>query len=140
MSILPESDNILNNINNNSNQNNTTKTFYIDRISNQVIGHCDNLEAIIQSFEFALGTERFKYPCFSGNYGIDLRNLIGNTDDYIISETLERIKDTFKQDNRIKDINLDNQNPFVVESDSIIMNINVETIFGKFDYSLEVQK
>lgn len=119
---------------------NANQTFYVDPVSNQIIGKCDGIEAVKQTFEFLIATRRGMHRCFTANWGVDFRDLIGRPDDYIISELLTRVQDAIKPDDRIISVDLNKDYPFEVDGDSILINFEVETVFGTFESSLSVKK
>lgn len=79
-----------------------SKTYKIE--DNKIVGFCDNIEAIKQTINCILNTERFDYLIYSWNYGVELKNLIGKQKDYIMSELKRLIKEALIQDDRIEDV------------------------------------
>jgi len=55
----------------------TTYTYKIEK--NKIMGFIDGKEAYIQAINFILNIERFDYIIYSWNYGIELKNLFGQT-------------------------------------------------------------
>lgn len=72
--------------------------------SNRIDGYTDELEAIKQSVELILSTERYQYIIYSWDYGVELFDLIGKPIPYVMSELPRRIKEALTQDNRINDV------------------------------------
>ena len=50
----------------------TSRTYKIT--GNRIRGYTDGLEALKQAIYKVLNTERYEYPIYSFNYGIDLRS------------------------------------------------------------------
>lgn len=113
-------------------------TFWVNPDTNICERMTDGIEAVKQTIEYTLGTERYQHLPFSSYYGLDLRNVVGQSSDYVISETLSRIQDAFLDDERIKSIELNADLPFTIVEDSVIINIDVTTVFGNIQTSIEV--
>ena len=128
---MPKSSNILNEVLDLINDDEQpSNTFYINPQTNQVTGMCDGITAIEQSIEYTLGTSRYTYFPFTSYYGVDLRNIVGQNEDYIVSETLARVKDAFLDDVRILNIELNSEIPFEKKDDYIIIYIDITTVYG----------
>lgn len=69
-----------------------------------VIGICDKLEAMIQVIYKILNTERYIYPIYSWNYGIELADLFGEPVSYVCAEIERRVTEALTQDDRIKSV------------------------------------
>lgn len=115
-------------------------TYGIDDDTDQSLKMIDNIEALQQTFMFIVETERNAYPVFSQDFGMDWSNLIGQPDDFIISEVVYRLKDALSIDDRFTDVSLSKNKGFEINGDSITLYIDVETIYGNFSTQLEVQK
>lgn len=75
------------------------KTF--DTSTGQMI---DGLEALKQTVETILSVERYKFPIYSWNYGIELDSLIGKSYNYVITEIRRRIEEALEMDDRIETV------------------------------------
>lgn len=64
----------------------------------------DDIESLRQSIECILSTERYKYPIYSWDYGIELDDLIGRNYNYVIVELERRIRDALSTDDRVESI------------------------------------
>ena len=73
---------------------------YRNRINNFV----DELPAIEQAIYMILGTERYEFPIYSWDYGVELVDLYGQPMPYVIAELPRRIKEALMTDNRITDV------------------------------------
>ena len=111
----------------------TSRTYKIagDRIQ----GYTDNLQALKQAIYKVLNTERYEYPIYSFNYGIELENLLGKDTVYAQIELKRRIRECLLGDDRISEV--DN---FKLEAngDEIKCTFDVHSIFGNLTASREV--
>ena len=111
----------------------TSRTYKIagDRIQ----GYTDNLQALKQAIYKVLNTERYEYPIYSFNYGIELENLLGKDTVYAQIELKRRIRECLLGDDRISEV--DN---FKIEAngDEIKCTFDVHSIFGNLTASREV--
>lgn len=108
---------------------NPSKTYYLDINKNKIIGMCDDEVAIRQAVYMILNTERFEHLIYSWNYGVELKNLIGENKTYIIPELERVIKEALIQDDRITDVN---NFEFKSEKKNISVTFNVVTDIGEF--------
>lgn len=69
-----------------------------------VAGICEDLEEIRQAVLCILSTERYQYPIYTWNYGIELKDLLGKPMDYVLSELQRRIEEALTQDDRIDSV------------------------------------
>lgn len=94
-------------------------------------GKVDGMEALEQAVYKILLTERYQYPIYSWNYGIELFDLFGKPMSYVRPEVERRIKEALLQDDRITAV--DN---FQFESDdknSLLVTFIVHTIYGELE-------
>lgn len=92
-----------------------------------VSGTCDGREAVRQAVFCILNTERYQYPVYSWNYGIELQDLYGKPHDYVMSELPRRIREALTQDDRINSVD-----GFTYEArgKEITVSFTVHTIYG----------
>ena len=83
-----------------ANSSETEQSEYHSRID----GYVDDLEAIKQTIQLILSTERYQHIVYSWDYGIELLDLFGKPLPYVISELERRITEALTQDNRISDV------------------------------------
>lgn len=77
-----------------------SKTFHIR--DGRIEGTIDGLDAVRQSIELILTTERFLWPIFSSDYGVELEELIGERrPGYVGADVERRISDALLEDDRI---------------------------------------
>ena len=81
-----------------------SKTYKIDWENGRIDGFIDGADAIAQSAELAITTERYIWRTYSWNYGSEINTLIGKNDAYIVSEMKRMIEDALSTDSRIKEI------------------------------------
>lgn len=67
-------------------------------------GKADGTEAVKQAVLKILNTERYGYEIYSWDYGIEIQDLIGQPDDYVLSELESRISEALETDDRIEGI------------------------------------
>ena len=61
-----------------------TKTYKMAIFGNKITGKTDGQEAMKQAIYKILNTERYQYPIYSWNYGIELKDLFGKSKSYSI--------------------------------------------------------
>lgn len=77
------------------------RTHRLDLARNRTRGMTDGKEAVLQAVYLALSTERYAYPIYSRNYGVELADLVGQPRDYAMSEIKRRITEALEQDDRV---------------------------------------
>lgn len=111
---------------------NTHKIIYNkDRVSEYTTG----LEAMRQAVYLIMNTERYKYPIYSWNRGIELLDLIGQQMTYVIPTVKERITDALLQDDRILSVS---DFEFEQNGNKLHVKCVVNTIFGDIETETEV--
>lgn len=108
----------------------TTKTYKIS--NNKIQGYTSELEALKQAIYKVLNTEKYEYPIYSFNYGIELESLIGKDIDYVKIEFKRRIEECLLSDLRIKSV--DNFE-FKVTGDELYFIFDVTSIYGDINIS-----
>lgn len=93
----------------------------------RVTGTCEDLEELRQTIFCILNTERYRYPVYSWNYGVELTDLFGKPMDYVMSELQRRIREALLQDDRI--IAVDNFE-FEYAGGILLTGFTVHTIYG----------
>lgn len=111
----------------------TSRTYKIS--GNKIQGFTDELEALKQAIYKVLNTERYEYPIYSFNYGIELENLLGKDRMYVQIELKRRIRECLLRDDRVTEV--DNFR-FEVAGDTIQCTFDVHSIFGNLTASREV--
>ena len=107
-----------------------TKTYLLEQDKNRIRGFVDGKEAMVQAIYHHLNTERYEYPAYSRNYGVELLELIGEPITYVLPEIKRRITEALTWDSRINSVdNFD----FTVDHGKVHCTFVVHTIFGNID-------
>lgn len=78
-----------------------SKTYRMIWEGNQIIGYRNGLEAVRQAVFKILNTERYQYPIYSRNYGVELKHIYGKPVSYAVAEIERVIREALLQDDRI---------------------------------------
>lgn len=113
-----------------------SRTYRLDAPNNKMIGKIDDLEAIKQAIYLRLNIEKDEYIIYSSDYGIQLNDLIGEPDSYVLPTLQGRITETLLQDERILEVS---GFYFTEENGSITANFTVYTELGEVESRLEVK-
>lgn len=115
-----------------------SKTYVMDIDGERITGTTtDELTAVKQAIYKILNTERYRYPIYSWNYGVELADLFGKPIAYVLPEIPRRIKEALVADDRIIDATA-----FELSHDkrgNVLAKFKVITIFGNFDAGKEVR-
>ena len=103
---------------------------------NRIDSFVDDLPAIEQAIYMILGTERYKFPIYSWDYGVELVDLYGQPMPYVIAELPRRIKEALLTDDRITDV-VDFE--FETNGKKLHTTFTVITIKGNLSADLEVE-
>lgn len=113
-----------------------TNTHKIIYDKNRVSDYTDRLEAMRQAVYLILNTERYKYPIYNWQYGIELLDLIGQQMTYVIPTLRQRITDALMQDDRILQVT---DFEFEQNRNKLQCKCLVNTIYGDFTTEIEVE-
>lgn len=113
-----------------------TNTHKIIYDKNRVSDYTDRLEAMRQAVYLILNTERYKYPIYNWQYGIELLDLIGQQMTYVIPTLRQRITDALMQDDRILQVT---DFEFEQNRNKLHCKCLVNTIYGDFTTEIEVE-
>lgn len=102
-------------------------TYKMNLTNENIVGHTDLQDAMIQAIYCILNTERYQYLIYSWNYGIELVDLIGEPVSYVIPELKRRIKEALTWDERITDVD---DFTFDVSKGKIHCKFTAYTIYG----------
>lgn len=111
----------------------TSKTYKI--IDNNLSGYVDEIESLKQAIFKVLNTERYEYPIYSFDYGIELESLIGKDSDYVKIELKRRIEECLLEDERVQEVN---DFEFIQDGESLICSFYVISIYGEISITKEV--
>lgn len=79
-------------------------SYYLNFQKEVIRKYVDNIEALKQAILKILLTERYMYPCYDWQYGIELNDLIGQPKSIVKAEIPRRIKEALLIDDRIEDV------------------------------------
>ena len=106
------------------------------RFRNRINGLLDDLDAVEQSVYLILGTERYKFPIYSWDYGIELADLFGKPMPFVMAELPERIKEALTVDERISNVT---DFEFTQNGKKLEVSFTVVTDGGNLETALEVE-
>ena len=112
-----------------------SRTYKLDIDRGRIRGMTDEADAMLQAVYLILSVERYQYPIYSYNYGVELADLIGQPKDYVMSEAKRRITEALTQDDRIESVD---EWAFETTKNSVIVTFVVHTIFGDIETTKEV--
>lgn len=106
------------------------------RFRNRINGLLDDLDAVEQSVYLILGTERYKFPIYSWDYGVELADLFGKPMPFVMAELPERIKEALMVDERISNVT---DFEFTQNGKKLEVSFTVVTDAGNLETALEVE-
>ena len=112
------------------------KTYKVLLDENCILGYTYDIEAVKQAIYFILGTERYKHPIYSWDYGVALVDLFGKQTSYVKSEFKRRIEEALTQDDRIETCS-DFEFELITKS-KLHVTFTVNTIYGALRAELGV--
>lgn len=104
-----------------------SRTWVIDRLRGRMVRQCDSSDAILQSIQKILSTDRYSEQIYSTFYGIEIMDMIGKPVSYVRAALPQAVKEALKQDDRIKDVSVGN---IEVSGDSVSFTVIVDTNLG----------
>lgn len=106
-----------------------SKTYKLDNTTDRIAGDVDEIEALKQAIYHMLTTERYDYLIYSFDYGVETRDLIGKSPDYVAATLELRIKEALEMDDRIDSVD---DFSFEIEREQLHVTFTVHSIFGDF--------
>ena len=79
-------------------------TYGISEEKDAIKGVIDGTDALTQAIYCILSTERYRYPIYSQNYGIELADLFGCDRRYVAPQLQSRITEALMADSRIASV------------------------------------
>lgn len=113
-----------------------TYTYKMNFEDDSVCGFTDEQEAMKQAIYKILMTERYQYPMYSWDYGIETLDLYGEPVSYVCPELERRITEALLCDERIEsvsDFEFDTSQKGIVKASFV-----VHTVFGDIQAEREV--
>lgn len=102
----------------------------------RIAGWIDELAAMRQAIEKVLHTERFTWLIYTDNYGVELKNLLGEELDLVMAEMERIVREALSVDERI--IEIENFQVIQESRDTLLVSFFVTTIFGSIQMEQEV--
>lgn len=115
-----------------------SKTYKINLNDSTVRGYTDGLEAMHQVIYAIVNTERYQYPIYSWDYGIELMDLYGEPLSFVCPELERRITEALLCDDRIQGV--DNFEFDISQKGQILASFTVHTVFGDIQAEKVVNK
>lgn len=110
-------------------------TYKLDISRGRVKGTTEDADALLQAVYLILSVERYQYPIYSYNYGVELVDLIGQPKDFVMSEVKRRITEALTQDDRINSVD---GWEFEGTKKALIVTFTVHSIYGDIETKKEV--
>ena len=108
-----------------------SRTYKLNKENNTISGgYVDGVEALKQAIYKILNTERFDYLIYSWNYGVEIKNLIGEHTSFAIPELERVITEAIMQDDRIEDVT---DFEFIINKNIVTVKFKVISIEGITD-------
>lgn len=111
-------------------------TYKIQTDKSRICGSIDGLDAVKQAMYKIMMTERYQYPIYSWNYGIELLDLYGEPISYVCPELERRITEALLWDERIQSV--DNFEFDFPQKGVVHAVFIVHTIFGDIQAEKEI--
>lgn len=111
------------------------RTWYIDKTTNRIRGECDDWLAVRQAVEIILNVERFRWQIYRPYSGMQWEGLIGQDSGYVALELQRRITEALTMDDRVRGIS---NFTYTVTGDQLSASLTVNTVFGEYETSVEV--
>ncbi|MDR0222612.1 MAG: DUF2634 domain-containing protein [Oscillospiraceae bacterium] len=112
-----------------------SKTYRLLADLGDIEGFTDGLEAVSQAVYKILKTERYRYPVYSSDYGVELSDLYGRDCDYAGVELERRIAEALSADERVTGVF---DYDFTVVKNKIRAVFTVGTVYGELNAEKEV--
>lgn len=114
-----------------------TLTYKMNLFGDIISGNIDNLDAMTQAIYKILNTERYQYPIYSWNYGIEIKDLFGKPKNYCRVELTKRIEEALLQDERI--LAVESFSFIDVNRETLAVTFIAKTIYGNTTIHKEVK-
>ena len=103
----------------------------------RIAGRADSIESVRQAIRHILMTERYAYPIYPDNYGVEFEQYIGREISYLKATIEETLKDALMQDDRIvsiSDVSVERGS----EPHSAVVTFVTETVYGEVRLGVNV--
>lgn len=115
-------------------QRQPSRTWYINKETNQIEGETDGLAAVRQAVEIILNCERFRWQIYQPYSGVEW-DIIGLDPGYAATMLLRRVTDALMVDDRVRGVT-DYQ--YRVEGNVLTASMTIETVYGETQTRVEV--
>lgn len=102
-------------------------TYKLDISRGRIKGITEAADALLQAVYLILSVERYQYPIYSYNYGVELVDLVGQPKDFVMAEVKRRITEALTCDDRISRV--DNWE-FEISGSVITVTFTVHSEYG----------
>lgn len=112
-------------------------TYKLNIEAERIAGYVDELEAYKQAIYKIINTERYDHIIYSRNYGVELKDLFGQSIPYVIPEIERRIKEAIEQDDRTESVDsfeFDTSKRGVVH-----VTFKATSVFGSVNFETDVE-
>lgn len=116
-------------------ENETSYTYKMYLNTYRIVNKTDDLEAVIQAIHKILNTERFEYPIYSWDYGVEFADLYGEDPAWVCPELKRRITEALTQDERIESVD---GFDFTINRNKIHVSFTVISTYGNIEAEREV--
>lgn len=114
-----------------------SKTYRMRTENHRIAGSCDGLDSIRQAVFKILNTERYQYPIYSRNYGVEFVRVLGKPVTYAVPEIERAIREALLQDDRITSV--ENFTFTCPEKGVVLAEFTVVSAQGSYTESKEVK-
>lgn len=115
-------------------QRQPSRTWYINKETNQIEGEADGLAAVRQAVEIILNCERFRWQIYQPYSGVEW-DIIGLDPGYAATMLLRRVTDALMVDDRVRGIS---NYQYSVEGNVLTASMTIETVYGETQTRVEV--
>lgn len=117
-----------------------SKTYRINNYKivneNRIQGYVDGLDAIKQAIFHILSIERYAYPIYDENYGIEFEQFIGEDLDYLKANIQQVLYEALTYDLRISNVTVTDIK--TIDVSTVLISFTVESIYGNLVLEVNV--
>lgn len=106
-----------------------TKTYRLDFANKRIVGMIDGLDTMTQAVHKIVSTERYSERIYSGDYGIELERLVGESVPFVEANIEPTIKEAMSPDDRF--VTLRNLSVERLSIDSLAVSGTVVSTLGE---------
>ncbi len=111
------------------------KTYRIDTNKKCIDGYIEDIEALKQTIDCILDTERYEYLIYSYDHGVELQDLIGQDPLYVKADIHRIVEEALLQDDRIISVDIVK---VTSSGENLYYAGRVESIYGDIEIRKEV--